>query len=126
VVSIRRSDDSRLVVRWPEAPQEINKPADQTPPYLSIQSGKTQGIVRYTGQVDQVERIFAFQKISAYPFYVLVGRAVHEQFATWRDTALISSALTVAGLLVLPDQRVLAVYGKHGNDHLQRWLFNVA
>jgi PAS domain S-box-containing protein len=101
VVSIRRSDDSRLVVRWPEAPQEINKPADQTPPYLSIQSGKTQGIVRYTGQVDQVERIFAFQKISAYPFYVLVGRAVHEQFATWRDTALISSALTVAGLLVL-------------------------
>ena len=27
----------------------------------------------------------------------------------------------VAGLLVLPDQRVLAVYGKHGNDHFQRW-----
>lgn len=27
----------------------------------------------------------------------------------------------VAGLLVLPDQRVLAVYGKHGNDRLQRW-----
>ncbi len=26
-----------------------------------------------------------------------------------------------AGLLVLPDERVLAVYGKHGNDRLQRW-----
>lgn len=27
----------------------------------------------------------------------------------------------VAGLCVLPDARVLAVYGKHGNDRLQRW-----
>ncbi|WP_442505620.1 BNR-4 repeat-containing protein [Novipirellula sp. SH528] len=27
----------------------------------------------------------------------------------------------VAGLCVLPDKRLLAVYGKHGNDHLQRW-----
>ncbi len=27
----------------------------------------------------------------------------------------------VAGLCVLPDGRVMAVYGKHGNDHLQRW-----
>lgn len=27
----------------------------------------------------------------------------------------------VAGLLALPDDRVLAVYGKHGNDRLQRW-----
>ena len=27
----------------------------------------------------------------------------------------------VAGLLVLPDKRVLAVCGKHGNDRLQRW-----
>lgn len=27
----------------------------------------------------------------------------------------------VAGLCVLPDRRVLAVYGKHGSDRLQRW-----
>lgn len=27
----------------------------------------------------------------------------------------------VAGLCVLPDERVLAVYGKHGNDRFQRW-----
>lgn len=26
-----------------------------------------------------------------------------------------------AGLLVLPNHRLLAVYGKHGNDNLQRW-----
>jgi two-component system sensor histidine kinase/response regulator len=101
IVSVRRSDDSRLVVRWPDVPEEINKKAEKTPPYLRIKAGERQGVVRYTGKTDGVDRVFAFQIIGDFPFYVLVGRAFHEQFKTWRNTAFISSALTLSGLLLL-------------------------
>ncbi len=101
MVSIRSSDDSKLVVRWPIVAQEINKPAAQTPPYLRIKAGEKQGVVRYIGKSDQVDRIFAFQEINEFPFYVLVGRAVSEQFSAWRKTALISTVLTLSALLLL-------------------------
>ncbi|MDO8958422.1 MAG: response regulator [Rhodocyclaceae bacterium] len=99
MVSIRRSDDSRLVVRWPSVQAEINQPAEKTPPFLRIQSGEPAGVIRYIGKTDGVDRIFAFQQIADFPFYVLVGRAVEEQFQTWRNTALVSSLLTLAGLI---------------------------
>ena len=98
MVSIRRSDDSRLVVRWPIVNEEINNKAEQTPPYLRIKSGEKQGVVRYIGKTDKVDRIFAFQQVSTYPFYVLVGRSAEEQFQSWRNTALTSSALTLFAL----------------------------
>ena len=101
IVSIRRSDDSRLVARWPDVPEEINKRADKTPPFLRIQAGDNRGVVRYLGKVDGVERIFAFKQVPDYPFYILVGRAVEEEFHTWRKTALASSVLTLAALLLL-------------------------
>lgn len=40
MVSIRRSDDRRLIVRWPIVNAEINQQALQTPPYLRIKSGE--------------------------------------------------------------------------------------
>jgi PAS domain S-box-containing protein len=101
MVSIRRSDDSRLVVRWPIVAKEINQPAQQTPPYLRIKAGEKEGIIRYTGKTDAVDRIFAFQTVSDFPFYVLVGRGAHEQFKTWRTTAITSSALTLFVLLLI-------------------------
>ena len=101
MVGIRRSDDSRLVARWPDVAHETNKKADKTPPYLRILAGETQGVVRYVGKTDGVDRIFAFKKVSDFPFYLLVGRAVDEQFQAWRNTAWVSTALTLAGLLLL-------------------------
>jgi PAS domain S-box-containing protein len=100
MVSIRRSDDSRLVVRWPMVNAEINKQAVQTPPFLRIKSGEKQGVVRYIGKTDGVDRIFAFQTVNEFPFYVLVGRAVEEEFQAWRKMALTSSALTLLAVLL--------------------------
>lgn len=91
MVSIRRSDDSRLVVRWPVVEEEINKKADQTPPYLLISQGKSEG----------VDRVFAFFKIPESPFYVLVGRGVEEQFAPWRKAATISLILALGAIVAL-------------------------
>ena len=101
MVSIRRSDDSRLVVRWPIVADELNRKAEKTPPFQRIQAGDLEGVVRYVGKTDGIDRIFAYKKVPNFPFYVLVGRAVEEQFQTWRNTAFISTALTLSALLLL-------------------------
>jgi PAS domain S-box-containing protein len=79
----------------------LNKEAKDIPPQQQIQAGVTEGVVRYVGRTDGVDRIFAFHSISYSPFYVLVGRAIGEQFAGWYKVAAISSALTFAGILLL-------------------------
>jgi len=101
MVSIRRSDDSRLVVRWPIVEQEINLAGPKIPPYLKIQEGTHKGVIRYVGKTDGVDRIFAFHKVEHGPFFVLVGRAVEEGFATWRQIALVATLLTAAILMYL-------------------------
>lgn len=101
MVSIRRSDDSRLLVRWPIVEEEINKTAEKTPPYLLIKEGKHEGVIRYAGKSDGVDRIFAFYKIADFPFYILVGRGVDEQFASWRKTAAFSLGMTIAAIILL-------------------------
>ena len=101
MISIRRSDDSRLVVRWPVVEAKINKPALETPAYRRILEGERQGVVRYVGKSDAVDRIFAYYRIGEFPFYVLVGRAVEEQFRFWRQMAAISIGLTLLGLILI-------------------------
>jgi PAS domain S-box-containing protein len=101
MVSIRRSDTSRLVVRWPKNLLGINKEARDIPPQQQVQAGVVKGVVRYVGRTDGVDRIFAFHSLPDFPFYVLVGRAVSEQFAGWYRMATISSALTCTGILLL-------------------------
>jgi len=101
MISIRRSDDSKLVVRWPIVAEKANNLATGIPPFQNIQAGETAGVVRYIGKTDGVDRIFAFHKIGNYPFFVLVGRAVEEQFSTWRTTAYLSSLLVLVALALL-------------------------
>ena len=101
MVSIRRSDDSRLVVRWPVVEEEINMKADKTPPYLLISQGNSEGVIRYVGKSDGVDRIFAFFKIPEFPFYIMVGRGVEEQFAPWRKAAAISLFLALGAIVAL-------------------------
>jgi hypothetical protein len=101
MVSIRRSDDSRLVVRWPDVPAEINQQALATPPFQQIQSGRQEGLVRYIGKTDGVDRVFAYHRVEGFPFYVLVGRSVEEQYGPWRQMAALSSLLALFGLCLL-------------------------
>jgi signal transduction histidine kinase/CheY-like chemotaxis protein len=115
MISIRRSDDSRLVVRWPIVESEINQPAAKTPPYQHILAGEERGVVRYLGGTDGVDRVFAYHKISHFPFYVLVGRAAKEQFRFWRNSALISIVLTLSGLTLIG---VFFVRIRHGEQIL--------
>jgi len=101
IISIRRTDDSRLLVRWPLVSSEINQPAPETKAFKLIQSGEREGVVRYVGKVDQVDRYFAFCTTGMYPFYVLVGKSVEEQMAGWRRNAASATAATFVLLTVL-------------------------
>ena len=101
MVSIRRSDNSTLVVRWPEVEAGLNKEARDIPPQLQIQAGIEDGVVRYVGRTDGVDRIFAFHKIPSFPFYVLIGRSVSEQFSGWKRMAVLTVLLSGVGLLLI-------------------------
>ena len=98
IVSIRRSDDSQLVVRWPVVAKEVNQPAPGIPPYLRLQEGSEKGVVRYAGKVDGVDRVFAYHQVPDAPFFILVGRAVSAGLAEWRQSAMLA---TLLALLVL-------------------------
>lgn len=98
MVSIRRTDTSRLVVRWPIRFDRMNNAAPSIPPQELIETGETAGVVRYVGATDGVDRIFAYNRVQDYPFYVLVGRAYDEQFTSWR---IISSIAAAAALFMI-------------------------
>lgn len=98
MVSIRRTDTSRLVVRWPIRFDRMNNAAPSIPPQELIETGDTAGVVRYVGATDGVDRIFAYNRVEDYPFYVLVGRAYDEQFTSWR---IISSIAAAAALFMI-------------------------
>lgn len=108
MVSIRRADDSRLVVRRPDWAAEVNQPASNTVPFVRISGGEREGVTRNPGKVDGVERIFYFKVVDGHPFYVLVGRGTDEILAHWRFVASLTillalgvfgaAALTVARL----------------------------
>ncbi|MHB8787650.1 MAG: bifunctional diguanylate cyclase/phosphodiesterase [Thauera sp.] len=101
MASIRRSDDSRLVIRWPEAPAQIDKPASHIPPFKMVQDGVRKAVVRYVGASDQVERIVAFQALDDYPFFVSVGHGVREQYASWRQNGLVAAGVALFAIALL-------------------------
>ena len=101
MVSIRRSDDGRLVLRLPDHGASRVADITSTEPFLAIRRGETSGSARYVGIADEVERSFAFQALRDYPFYVVIGRAISEQFAPWRQTATVATIIALATLGLL-------------------------
>lgn len=104
LVSVRRTDDGSLMVRWPERVGPVERDDAgiiDSLPFRKIQNGDRSGVDRYIGVLDNVERIFGFQALEHYPFYVVVGRSVEEQFAPWRQTAYAASTLAFVSLILL-------------------------
>lgn len=99
VIAIRRSDDFRLVVRWPPVESEINKPlAPDSLTRAAILAGKTEGTGDFKGAVDGVTRTLSFHKLEHYPFYVLAAMAHADVLAGWKRSAM---AVGASGALLL-------------------------
>jgi diguanylate cyclase (GGDEF)-like protein/PAS domain S-box-containing protein len=99
VISFRRSDDHRQVVRWPSVPTQTNQTLDPGHPLRQpIARGDTTGTLHFVSQTDGTYRIYSFHRLERYPFYFIIGISRDELLAGWRTRALV---VGVSGLLLL-------------------------
>jgi diguanylate cyclase (GGDEF)-like protein/PAS domain S-box-containing protein len=101
-LAIRRSDTHALVVRWPAAAAEINRPLDpQHPVYQRIVAGEKLGVLEFAAQADGVMRLYGYRVLENYPFYVLAGFSETDAMAFWRQRALVVGGLGTALLAAM-------------------------
>lgn len=95
VISILRTDDARLVFRRPERADFVNQSVTNSPLHMRVAAGERQGTIRFRATIDDVERIYAFQRVDGSPFYVAAGLATADYLMEWRQT------LGIAGVSAL-------------------------
>lgn len=95
VVTFRRSDDGRLVLRRPARPGTLNQALLDNPMHRRIVAGERDGTIRYQAALDGVERVYAYRRVGDYPFYVAVGIATTDYLAGWGRMAAIASFVAV-------------------------------
>ena len=96
LILLRRSD-TRLVIRQPQQPGEINKPA-KAPLTEQIKAGVRRGSLRQSSPVDGIARVYSFQVVEEYPFFVAVGLAERDALSGWYVEAAIT--ILLGGLLL--------------------------
>ncbi len=104
VLTLRRSDDGRLVIRHPAKADSINQKLHNNPMHLRIEMGERSGTIRYRAALDGVERFYAYQRIGDYPFYVAAGIASDDYLSSWRKlliSTLVSFLLLALCLLLV-------------------------
>ena len=103
IVSVYRSDDFKLVVRWPTGSVKLNTPLpSNTPARTLLAPGKKTATATFPSSNDGIVRTYSFHALDRYPFYVVVGVAREETLAGWRARALGVglSLVLLAGLLI--------------------------
>ncbi|GAB2180009.1 hypothetical protein DLREEDagrD3_02320 [Denitratisoma sp. agr-D3] len=99
VISIRRSDDFRLVLRWPPLPDQINTPlAPNHPNRLAVEAGEKTHTSTLHSQSDGTLRIFSLRVLENHPFSVVVGVSVSDALAGWYRRL---SIVMIAGTWIL-------------------------
>ncbi|MBC7952550.1 MAG: PAS domain-containing protein [Rhodospirillaceae bacterium] len=83
VISLRDMDH-RLVVRYPNVEQAMDRALPAEPVDIAFFAGQAEGTYRRVSPVDGVERSIAFLKLPHYPLYAVVGLADRDTFANWQ------------------------------------------
>ncbi len=98
-VALYRSDNFKLVTRWPDVAERVNQtlPPDNFAVKV-IQGGKDAATGTSPASIDGVTRIRSIQTLERYPFYVAVGLAEDDVLGGWRARSLLVGC---AGLLFL-------------------------
>lgn len=96
VIFVRRSDNHRLVLRYPHLDGEVNRTV-RNPIQQRIDEGQVAGRERFEAVTDGRPRLYGFRRLDGYPYYVVVGLSEDGALASWRQSA----RLVVAGLVVL-------------------------
>lgn len=100
VVFIRRSDNHKMVIRYPLKDSEINKTV-RNPIQEHIDAGETAGRDRFQAVTDGTYRLYGFRKQESFPFYVVVGISQKEALGSWYKNAAYVSVGIVLMVLTL-------------------------
>lgn len=97
VVLLRRSDDFRLIQRYPRLREaDFN---DVLPPdnaiRVRITAGEREGSLTYVASTDDEARIASFKAMADYPFYVQVAVTVRESLHAWQRQASLTGGLAL-------------------------------
>ncbi|HZX33306.1 MAG TPA: diguanylate cyclase [Rhodocyclaceae bacterium] len=98
-ITLRRTDNARLVLRRPMRPDAVNRAVQDNPMHDRILAGDKEGVISFVAHLDKMERIYAYRRVGDYPFYVAAGVASHDYLGAWRSTAVIS-LLACAGIML--------------------------
>lgn len=101
VVTFRRTDNGRLVMRQPPRPNGVNQALQNNPLHQRIEDGDREGIIHFSSALDNTYRIYAYKRVGQYPFYVASGIASTDYLAGWRKTATISGLAAILEILIL-------------------------
>lgn len=106
-VAVYRRDDYRLVMRWPQIEANFNKalPAD-SPTRQAFADGNDKSTMQVLAAADGRVRIYSYDAVESYPFFVSVGMARDTVLADWRMrsigvTVFAGGLLIALGVLVL-------------------------
>jgi signal transduction histidine kinase len=102
VVFLRRSEDGRLMLRWPEIEAEINRPMPPDQVILvAVRSGLKEAVNEYTAFTDGVRRISGTVVVEGYPFFLTVALSHDDVLAPWKRQAALTALVWALLLLVL-------------------------
>lgn len=118
--SILRSDGA-VLARGP-APLRQSTVLSPSSSFMQAIRGGDQGLYRTVSQLDGIERIYGFRKLSPYPVYVTYGHSVDAILSQWyRDIAL-HGFVGLAGMLALLSVSTVAMRRARHEQHVfARW-----
>ncbi len=108
-VALRRRDSHALVLRWPEMPEEVNKPlATDHALVAALAEGAMEAVVGNAsgGEPDLADYVTSLKGVPNYPFYFVVGFDRQSVLAGWYSQVLV---VCVVGLFVVGMVVVLLV-----------------
>jgi len=100
VLMMRRTEDGAQILRLPEAGETPNTLLPvQSNLRQAMREGRPRGTIFDRSPVDGRERLYAFQRVRNYPFFIGVGLSPKSYLATWwRHTAYAAVFVLLAGL----------------------------
>jgi diguanylate cyclase (GGDEF)-like protein len=97
-VFMLRDDTDNIISRYVHGKQEMQRMGQKfhSPKQAELlRTGATSGFYKSQSTVDDIERIFYFNRITEYPLYMTVGLATEDVFSDWRREARITGVITL-------------------------------
>jgi diguanylate cyclase (GGDEF)-like protein/PAS domain S-box-containing protein len=100
-----RDPENRLLVRYPSVEGQLGQTV-ATSGWIRerLLAGDAEGVITIASNIDGIERVFAFRRLSNYPIYAAIGLSLDVALSGWRAerNALVAGALLLllAGVFI--------------------------